>query len=168
MATSDEISQAISTDRDSRVTDAGLRHLQDMLQLDTLCLPAETVTDKGLESLKGLLNLKFLYLAGSRVDGRGIRPLGLSAKIGEIDSRFGNGDRCWLAASQAFVIAQRIENLQHTSASDTSRACEPESCTAGPAGVSVMLRYGSSRELTIARRGITNVRREGFPRFLST
>ena len=58
--------------RDSKVTDAGLRHLAGNTRLHALALADTDVTDAGLAHLKGLSELKELCLAGTHVTDAGL------------------------------------------------------------------------------------------------
>jgi len=57
---------------DSRISDAGLVHLNGLTNLEELHLRATQITDAGLEHLKGLTNLKWLTLWGTQVVGTGL------------------------------------------------------------------------------------------------
>jgi hypothetical protein len=52
-----------------KITDAGMRHLTGLTNLEYLALEATDVTDAGLEYLKTLKNLKALDLSGTRATG---------------------------------------------------------------------------------------------------
>jgi hypothetical protein len=59
----------------SRITDAGLAHLRDLKQLQSLHIRGLSVTDAGLDSLSGLSNLHNLFLSRTRVQGPGLASL---------------------------------------------------------------------------------------------
>src|SRR5262249_39814863 len=63
----------ISVDlRGTKVTDAGLKVLKDLRNLQTLELAGTEVTDAGLKDLKDLKNLHELYLSGTKVTDTGL------------------------------------------------------------------------------------------------
>ena len=57
------------------VTDADLRHLDNLTQLDQLSLIMTPTTDAGLEHLKGLSRLRWLYLYDTKVTDGGVAKL---------------------------------------------------------------------------------------------
>jgi Leucine-rich repeat (LRR) protein len=57
------------------ITDAGLKHLEGLKNLETLDLFASQVTDAGLRQLQGLQNLKSLSLGHSPITDAGIKDL---------------------------------------------------------------------------------------------
>ena len=59
----------------TKVTDAGLVHLEVLTKLQSLNLEYTRVTDVGLEHLKGLTRLQKLYLIGTNVTETGITSL---------------------------------------------------------------------------------------------
>lgn len=59
----------------TKVTDAGLVHLQALTQLQSLHLSGSQVTDAGLEHLKGLTNLQELHLQNTTVTDEGVKKL---------------------------------------------------------------------------------------------
>jgi hypothetical protein len=59
----------------TRVTDAGLKHLKEMTDLQTLHLGRTKVTDAGLEHLKGMTRLKHLDLRNTQVTEAGANGL---------------------------------------------------------------------------------------------
>ena len=58
-----------------RVTDAGLKELAGLKQLQTLILNGNLVTDAGLKELAGLKQLQTLYLGSTRVTDAGLKEL---------------------------------------------------------------------------------------------
>jgi hypothetical protein len=61
--------------RATEVTDGGLRHLQGLSQLQRLFLEDSKITDAGLLHLKGLIQLRQLYLDGTHVTDKGVKDL---------------------------------------------------------------------------------------------
>jgi Leucine-rich repeat (LRR) protein len=61
--------------KQSDVTDAGVRHLSGLTDLEVLDLQATAVTDAGLQSLAGLTSLKELYLGQTLVTDTGMEYL---------------------------------------------------------------------------------------------
>ena len=59
----------------TRVTDAGLKHLNGLSQLDWLDLSDTQVTDAGLANLKELSSLRALDLTGAQVTVAGVAEL---------------------------------------------------------------------------------------------
>ena len=59
----------------TRVTDAGLAHLQGLMGLKILSLHSTQVTDAGLAHLKGLTGLQILWLNGTQVTDAGLAHL---------------------------------------------------------------------------------------------
>ncbi|MCH8046346.1 MAG: leucine-rich repeat domain-containing protein [Planctomycetes bacterium] len=57
---------------DPIVTDAGLKYLNALTNLETLNLDGTNITDAGLEHLKGLTNLRTLYLNDTKVTDLGL------------------------------------------------------------------------------------------------
>jgi Leucine-rich repeat (LRR) protein len=57
------------------MTDAGLRELAGLTQLQSLSLTGTRVTDAGLKHLAGLKELQTLDLTGSRVTDAGVSDL---------------------------------------------------------------------------------------------
>jgi hypothetical protein len=55
----------------TKVTDAGLKHLAGLKQLQLLVLTNTNVTDAGLKHLAGLKQLRFLNLSGTKVTDKG-------------------------------------------------------------------------------------------------
>ena len=60
---------------DPIVTDAGLKCLNALTNLETVGLDGTNITDAGLEHLKGLNNLKTLYLNDTKVTDAGLEHL---------------------------------------------------------------------------------------------
>lgn len=60
---------------DSRVTDAGLSHLKAFPRLERLRLDGADVTDAGLEHLKGMRQLRYVFLFATQVTERGVADL---------------------------------------------------------------------------------------------
>lgn len=58
-----------------RVTDAGLAHIKDLVNLQDLKITGAGITDAGLEHLAGLESLRTLYLAGTKVTEEGEQRL---------------------------------------------------------------------------------------------
>ncbi len=69
--------------RDTKTTDAGLKELAFLKNLETLSLPA-TVTDTGLKELAKLENLTTLYLADSQVTDGGLKELQQVKKLNSL------------------------------------------------------------------------------------
>ena len=61
--------------RGSPVTDAGLKHLRGLTNLETLELSHTQITDDGLKHLTGLPNLNYLELAGTKITDAGLECL---------------------------------------------------------------------------------------------
>jgi hypothetical protein len=61
--------------KSTKITDAGLTHLEGLPQLRTLALENATVTDAGLARLKGLIDLEDLNLKGTKVTDAGVQEL---------------------------------------------------------------------------------------------
>jgi hypothetical protein len=61
--------------RRSSVNDAGLGHVERLMQLQTLDLSGAQITDAGLQHLKGLTQLKTLFLSGRKVTDAGLEHL---------------------------------------------------------------------------------------------
>jgi squalene-hopene/tetraprenyl-beta-curcumene cyclase len=61
--------------KSTKITDAGLAHLQGLPQLRTLALENATITDAGLAQLKGLTHLEVLSLKGAKVTDAGVQAL---------------------------------------------------------------------------------------------
>jgi hypothetical protein len=59
----------------SDASDAGLEHLKELPDLDTLYLSGAKVSDAALEHLKGLTQLETLNLSGTKISKAGIREL---------------------------------------------------------------------------------------------
>jgi hypothetical protein len=59
----------------TQVTDAGLKELKDLKQLNFLDLSGTQVTDAGLKELKDLKQLHFLDLRGTKVTDTGLKEL---------------------------------------------------------------------------------------------
>jgi Leucine Rich repeat len=59
----------------TKVTGAGLAHVERMTSLETLALGYTEVTDPGLELLFGLTKLQTLYLTHTKVTGAGVKDL---------------------------------------------------------------------------------------------
>jgi len=59
----------------SSVTDAGLKELASLTQLQTLDLDNTKVTDAGLKELAGLKQLRELHLSGTKVTDAGVQEL---------------------------------------------------------------------------------------------
>ena len=59
----------------TQVTDAGLEHLKRLTQLQGLSLNSTHVTDAGLENLKGLTQLQYLWLNNTHVTDAGLEHL---------------------------------------------------------------------------------------------
>jgi len=66
---------------DTQVTDAGLEHLKDLPNLQTLLLNDTQVTDAGLEHLKKLPNVECLGLGGTQVSDAGLGHLNGLTKL---------------------------------------------------------------------------------------
>jgi hypothetical protein len=60
---------------DTRVTDAGLRELVGLSNLQSLNLCRRAITDQGLKELTGLKNLRALYLAGTQITDGGLKEV---------------------------------------------------------------------------------------------
>ncbi len=63
------------------ITDAGLKHLQGLKNLETLNLFASQVTDAGIRQLQGLQNLKSLGLGHSPITDAGINELAVFNRL---------------------------------------------------------------------------------------
>lgn len=61
--------------KSTKITDAGLAHLNALPQLRTLALENTMVTDAGLVQLKGLTSLESLSLKGTKVTDAGVKEL---------------------------------------------------------------------------------------------
>ena len=59
----------------TQVTDAGLKELAGLTQLQTLYLTGTKVTDAGLKELAGLTRLQWLNLQGTKVTDEGLKEL---------------------------------------------------------------------------------------------
>ena len=59
----------------TQITDAGLVHLKELTELQTLFLGDTQITDAKLVRLKGLNNLQELYLTGTKVTDAGVADL---------------------------------------------------------------------------------------------
>ena len=66
--------QSLSLDS-TNVTDAGLEHLKGLTTLKKLRLDTPRITDAGREHLKGLTNLQLLDLSGTNVTDEGVKKL---------------------------------------------------------------------------------------------
>jgi hypothetical protein len=64
-----------SWNAESHITDAGLVHLKELPELETLDLTWTAVGNEGLKHLKGSKHLKNLGLHGTRVTGAGLEAL---------------------------------------------------------------------------------------------
>ncbi len=69
----------------TKVTDTGLEHLRGLTELKALNLVGTQVTDAGLEHLRGLTRLQSLYLASTQVTGAGLEHLKGLAKLQVLD-----------------------------------------------------------------------------------
>src|SRR5262249_16382505 len=58
-----------------RITDAGLAHLKDLTDLESLDLMGQDITDAGLEHVKGMKNLRELNLSGPGITDAGLEHL---------------------------------------------------------------------------------------------
>ncbi len=61
--------------RFTKITDAGLTHLEGMTHLEKLNLENTNVTDVGLDHLKGLTSLRVIQIYGTRVTDGGVKKL---------------------------------------------------------------------------------------------
>lgn len=68
----------------TRVTDAGLRHLEKVPSLETLDLTGTQVTDAGLRQLARLPGLRYLDLCQTRVTSEGVARLQVALPCCEI------------------------------------------------------------------------------------
>jgi hypothetical protein len=59
----------------SDVTDAELRYLEDLTELDWLCLADTTISDAGLEHIARISRLQWLTLTNTKVTPAGIEKL---------------------------------------------------------------------------------------------
>ena len=57
------------------MTDAGLKHLEGLTQLQWLSLNDTKISDAGLEHLKGLTQLQSLWLLRTKVTDAGVKKL---------------------------------------------------------------------------------------------
>jgi hypothetical protein len=57
------------------VTDAGLRHLRDLHNLEHLTLEGASITDSGLGEMAALTRLRYLNVFGTQLTGNGLRGL---------------------------------------------------------------------------------------------
>jgi len=69
-----------------RITDAGLKRIQNLTNLDELYLRNNQISDAGLQWLKGFTKLLTLDLGGTKVTADGIRGLAKSLPNTRIDS----------------------------------------------------------------------------------
>jgi hypothetical protein len=70
---------------DSQVTDKGLQDLEGLTQLEGLWLDNTQVTDKGLEHVKGLTQLETLALRNTRVTDAGLQHLKGLTQLKDLD-----------------------------------------------------------------------------------
>ena len=70
---------------ETQVTDAGLKHLRGLTQLQVLTLDSTQVTDAGLEHLRGLTQLRELQLANTQVTDAGLEHLRGLTQLGLLD-----------------------------------------------------------------------------------
>jgi hypothetical protein len=68
------------------VTDAGLRRLGELTELETLVLDGTQVTDACLPHLSGLSKLRHLDLRGTRISADGIAKIQLALPDAEVAS----------------------------------------------------------------------------------
>ena len=61
--------------QNTKVTDAGLKHLEGLTKLRDINLGGTKVTDAGLEHLKGLTNLQSLFLGRTKVTDAALEHL---------------------------------------------------------------------------------------------
>ena len=59
----------------TKVSDRGLSELENMPQLEVLCLEETKITDAGLQQLGGLANLKWLNVSGNQITDAGLACL---------------------------------------------------------------------------------------------
>jgi hypothetical protein len=71
--------------RGTRITDAGLRHLDGLKELSQLNLTDTSITDDGLRHLEAIVSLRKLNLEGTRVTQAGVARLRLSLPKLEIE-----------------------------------------------------------------------------------
>jgi hypothetical protein len=118
------------------VTDAGLRHLKHLRQLETLALICKSergtpanITDVGIERLSGLTNLQVLRLDNADVTDAGLAHLRKLTKLRDLDL-FGTE-----ISDAGLVHLQGLKNLEYLDISETrwekrSRAITVEAATA--------------------------------------
>ena len=66
---------------DTKITDAGLEHLRELPQLQSLNLSDTKITDAGLKHLQGLGNIRTLNLRSTAVTDAGLKHLQKLAKL---------------------------------------------------------------------------------------
>ena len=59
----------------TRITDAGLKHIEGLTNVQHLMLSYTPITDKGLDHLKGLAGLQRLDIKGTKVTDEGVARL---------------------------------------------------------------------------------------------
>ena len=69
--------------RETKVTDAELAHLKGMTQLEWLSLP-EKISDEGMRHLAELVNLESLYLTKTGITDEGLKHLHKMTKLQEV------------------------------------------------------------------------------------
>jgi Leucine rich repeat len=65
----------------TKITDAGLKTLEGLKNLEHLLIHDTKVTDAGLKELTGLTNLQYLYLGGTGVTEASVAALGKALPI---------------------------------------------------------------------------------------
>jgi Leucine-rich repeat (LRR) protein len=86
----------------TQVTDEGLKELTGLKNLQVLHLIDTNVTDEGLKNLAGLKNLKAIYLNGTQVSDAGLKELA------------GLKNLQWLGIGRSKVTAAGVAELQKT------------------------------------------------------
>ena len=69
---------------DTRITDAGLVHLKELISLNQLYLDYTQITDAGLEQLKDLTKLQWLHLSNTQITDVGLEHLKGLTELQEI------------------------------------------------------------------------------------
>jgi Leucine-rich repeat (LRR) protein len=72
----------------TKVTDAGLVHLEGLNQLEAVNLNNTKVTDVGIEHLHGLTKLRFLWISGTQVTNAGREKLRSALPNCNINTRY--------------------------------------------------------------------------------
>ena len=100
-----------------RITDAGLSHVKDLINLSYLRLTETDISDAGLTHLRGLDNLETLILMSTRVSDAGLVHLKGLKNLQELDLAFTNVTDTGLKHLEGLASLRSLD-LRYTTATE--------------------------------------------------